>query len=36
MRLWNWFRNLPLGFQILYVLCAILIFITLVPSPFVD
>ncbi len=36
MRLWKWFRDLPLGVQIFYVLGTILIFVTLVPSPFTD
>ena len=36
MKLWNWFRDLPLGVQIFFVLGVVVLFLTLVPSPFAD
>lgn len=36
MRLWKWFRDLPLGVQVFYVLGVLVLIVTLVPSPFVD
>jgi hypothetical protein len=36
MRLWNWFRDLPLGVKIFFVLSTAVLFFTLVPSPFAE
>lgn len=36
MKLWEWFRDLPLGIKIFVVLSALALFLALVPSPFAD
>lgn len=36
MRLWNWFRDLPLSAKIFFVLGIAVLFFTLVPSPFTE
>jgi len=36
MRLWNWFRELPMGLKIFVVLSIAVLFFTLVPSPFAE
>lgn len=36
MKLWKWFRSLRLGVQIFFVLAIVVLFLTLVPSPFTE
>ncbi len=36
MKLWEWFRSLRLGVQIFFVLAVVVLFLTLVPSPFTE
>lgn len=34
MKLWNWWRELPLSVKVFFVLGTVVLFFTLVPSPF--
>ena len=36
MKLWEWFRELPLSIKIFFVLSFLALFVMLVPSPFAE
>mgnify|MGYP005810137621 CR=1 FL=1 len=36
MKLWGWFRDLPLSIKLFFVLSFLALFVMLVPSPFTE